>query len=232
MSQLTKRNIDILKIIIDEYINTGSVIGSKLLLKKYDLGVSPATIRNDMAKLEQLDLVYQPYNSSGRMPTSKWLRAFVNYLMEDIPDHFLNERNDLHFLSDSKKMSDFAHKITFDLAKNTREISFFFMAEKSIHSFCWVADFLESNMSNMWEDIFKIIRVIEDKDSFSAFIRSLPLTSIVNVFIGEENIIDFLRDYTIIVKEVKIEWEIWYVWIIWSLKMDYNFNISAIKWII
>jgi transcriptional regulator of heat shock response len=60
----------------------------------------------------------------------------------------------------------------------------------------------------MGEDIFKLIRVIEDKDSFSAFIRSLPLTSMVNVFIGEENIIDFLRDYTIIVKEVQIEGEI------------------------
>ena len=61
---LTERNIEILKIIVEEYLQTGEVLGSKLLLRKYNLGVSPATVRNDMAKLENLELVYQPYNSA------------------------------------------------------------------------------------------------------------------------------------------------------------------------
>jgi transcriptional regulator of heat shock response len=46
-----------------------------------------------MAKLETLELVYQPYNSAGRLPTSKGLRAFVNYLMQSSPDHFLQQNN-------------------------------------------------------------------------------------------------------------------------------------------
>jgi len=46
-----------------------------------------------MAKLENLELVYQPYNSAGRLPTSKGLRAFVNYLMQSSPDYFLYENN-------------------------------------------------------------------------------------------------------------------------------------------
>jgi heat-inducible transcriptional repressor len=71
MANLTERNIEILKIIIEEYIKTGDVLGSKLLLKKYNLGVSSATVRNDMATLETLELVYQPYNSAGRLPTAK-----------------------------------------------------------------------------------------------------------------------------------------------------------------
>lgn len=71
MSTLTPRNIEILRIIVEEYIETGTVLGSKLLLKKYDLGVSSATVRNDMALLEKLELVYQPYNSAGRLPTAK-----------------------------------------------------------------------------------------------------------------------------------------------------------------
>jgi heat-inducible transcriptional repressor len=61
---LTPRNIEILKIIVEEYLETGGVLGSKLLLQKYDLGVSSATVRNDMAKLEELELIYQPYNSA------------------------------------------------------------------------------------------------------------------------------------------------------------------------
>ena len=71
MASLTQRNIEILKIIIEEHIKTGEVLGSKMLLKKYDLGVSSATVRNDMALLEKLELIYQPYNSAGRLPTSK-----------------------------------------------------------------------------------------------------------------------------------------------------------------
>ena len=79
---LTERNIKILKIIVEEYLETWEVIWSKLLLKKYNLWVSPATVRNDMAKLEELELVYQPYTSAGRLPTTKWIRAFVDFLMK------------------------------------------------------------------------------------------------------------------------------------------------------
>ena len=92
---LTNRNIEILKIIVLEYLETWWVLWSKLLLQKYDLWVSSATVRNDMAKLEELELVYQPYNSAGRLPTSKWLRAFVNYLMQQSPEYFLNVKNDI-----------------------------------------------------------------------------------------------------------------------------------------
>ena len=125
MSQLTQRNIDILKIIVEEYLETWWVLGSKLLLQKYDLWVSPATVRWDMAKLEKLELVYQPYNSAWRLPTSKWLRAFVNYLMESTPDYFLNEKNIKIWEDKIEKLSDFTHKITSELAKNTWEIAFF-----------------------------------------------------------------------------------------------------------
>ena len=96
MTVLTKRNINILKIIVDEFIETWEVLGSKLLLKKYNLWVSPATVRNDMAILESLELIYQPYNSAWRLPTAKWLRAFINYLMEETPSYFLNS-NKLKF---------------------------------------------------------------------------------------------------------------------------------------
>ena len=92
MTPLTARSIEILRIIVTEYIENGSVLGSKMLLKKYDLGVSSATVRNDMALLEKMELVYQPYNSAGRLPTTKGIRAFVNFLMEESPEYFLPEK--------------------------------------------------------------------------------------------------------------------------------------------
>jgi len=125
MSALTPRNIEILKIIVEEYLETGDVLGSKLLLKKYDLGVSSATVRNDMALLEKLELVYQPYNSAGRLPTTKGLRAFVNYLMRETPSYFLQEKNISVSENDFRRINDYVHKIVYELSKNTGEIAFF-----------------------------------------------------------------------------------------------------------
>lgn len=232
MSQLTQRNIDILRIIVEEYLQTWDVLGSKLLLQKYDLWVSPATVRWDMAKLEVLELVFQPYNSAGRLPTSKWLRAYVNYLMESSPDYFLQENNIQLWEQKIEKLSDFTHKVTFELAKNTGEIAFFIVPEKHIVQYSWTWLFLEQNHKRLWDSIFSIIKMLEDKFNFAKFIKSFPISNWINLFIWEENILPFLKNYTIIVKQVNIDWNLWYIWIIWSLKMNYSFNISAVRGII
>lgn len=230
--QLTWRNIEILKIIVEEYLETWDVIWSKLLLKKYDLWVSPATVRSDMAKLEALDLVFQPYASAGRLPTSKWLRAFVNYLMEQTPSYFLQEKNIDTHNGWINKLTDFVFKITSTLSKNTGEIAFFSIPENSIMQHCWISQFLKKNQKRLWEDIYNIIDMLEDKFNFMKFISDFPINPWVNVFIWEENILPYLKDYSIIIKPINIDSEIWYIWIIWSLQMNYSFNISAINWII
>ncbi len=229
--QLTQRNIDILKIIVDEYLATGDVLGSKLLLKKYDLWVSSATVRNDMAKLEKLELVYQPYNSAGRLPTSKWLRAFVNYLMSSTPEHFLQEKN-ISDQNDFIKLSDYIHSISLDLAKNTKEIAFFAVPNRHILEYSWIPKFLEKNHAIIGDDIFNIITMLEDKFNFMSFVENFPLQDWINIFIWEENFTPFLKDYSIILKKVIVDGEVWYIWILWGLKMNYSFNISAVRWII
>lgn len=232
MSQLTSRNIEILKIIVEEYLETWEVLGSKLLLQKYNLWVSSATVRWDMAKLENLELIYQPYNSAWRLPTSKWLRAFVNYLMQTSPDYFLYENNINIWVEKIDKLSDFTYKISYELAKNTSEIAFFIIPEKNISQYSWLWNFLDNNHKRLWNSIFSIIKMLENKFDFLKFIESFPITHWINLFIWEENILPFLKDYTIIIKQVNINWNNWYLWIIWSLKMNYSFNISAVKWII
>jgi len=229
---LTQRNIDILKIIIEEYIETWELLWSKLLLKKHDLGVSSATVRNDMAILEKLKLIYQPYNSAGRLPTAKWLRAFVNYLMEQTPEHLLWEVSVSPGKDDIRKLSDFVHKVVFELAKNTEEIAFFVIPERHICEYSWMAKFLESNHKKMGDNIYSILKMLEDKFSFMKFIENFPVNPGVNIFIGEENILPFFKDYTIILKPVKIDGEIGYIGIIGGLNMNYSFNISAVKGII
>jgi transcriptional regulator of heat shock response len=183
-----------------------------------------------MAKLEELELIYQPYNSAGRLPTSKWLRAFVSYLMEQTPKHFLQVKN--YFKKDIKNLYDFWNNLAFELAKNTKEIAFFMIPENSILNYSWAGNFLENNHKRLWNSIFSIIKMLEDKESFMKFIANFPTNPGVNIFIWEENILPFLKDYTIIVKKLIIWWEEAYIWIIGSLKMNYSFNISAVNWMI
>lgn len=232
MSNLTWRNIEILKIIVEEFLKTWEVLWSKSLLKKYDLWVSSATVRNDMAFLESLELIYQPYNSAWRLPTAKWLRAFINYLMQETPNHFLNDSNIKFKNNDIKTLEDFIYNITYELSNRTWEITFFILKDDSINQYSGISNFLKNNYKFLWDSIYSIIRMLEDKYSFIKFVSSLPLNYWVNVFIWEENIIPFLKDYTIIIRPIQIEWKVWYVWLIWSLKMNYSFNISAIRGII
>ncbi len=79
---LTPRQVEILKAVIEEYIATAEAVGSETLDKKFNLGVSPATIRNEMVRLTEMKLLHQPHTSSGRAPTPDALRFYVDVLMK------------------------------------------------------------------------------------------------------------------------------------------------------
>lgn len=78
---LNDRKIQILKAIINDYIATAEPVGSRTLAKKYDLGVSSATIRNEMSDLEDMGLIIQPHTSAGRIPSELGYRLYVDRLM-------------------------------------------------------------------------------------------------------------------------------------------------------
>ena len=79
--ELNERKMKILKAIVKDYIETAEAVGSRTISKKYNLGVSAATIRNEMADLEELGYLVQPYTSAGRVPTEKGYKLYVNSLM-------------------------------------------------------------------------------------------------------------------------------------------------------
>ena len=80
---IDERKIKILQAIINDYIMTGEPVGSRTIAKRYDLGVGSATIRNEMADLEEMGYLEQPHTSAGRIPSNKGYRLYVDKLMED-----------------------------------------------------------------------------------------------------------------------------------------------------
>lgn len=81
--ELDERKMKILKAIIQTYMETGEPVGSRTISKYTDLNLSSATIRNEMADLEELGLIIQPYTSAGRIPSDKGYRLYVDNLMEE-----------------------------------------------------------------------------------------------------------------------------------------------------
>jgi transcriptional regulator of heat shock response len=80
---LTARQTQILKSLVDEYIETAEPVGSEALEKKYSLGISPATVRNEMATLTSLGYLRQPHTSAGRVPTPTAMKFYIDQLMEE-----------------------------------------------------------------------------------------------------------------------------------------------------
>jgi len=79
---LTDRQREVLKAVIEDYVSTAEPVGSRAISRKYISSLSPATIRNTMADLEEMGFLYQPHTSAGRVPTDKGYRVYVDQLME------------------------------------------------------------------------------------------------------------------------------------------------------
>ncbi len=80
--ELNERKMQILKTLIDDYIRTAQPVGSRTISKKHELGLSSATIRNEMADLEEMGYITQPHTSAGRVPSDKGYRLYVDHLMQ------------------------------------------------------------------------------------------------------------------------------------------------------
>lgn len=80
--ELTERKLKILQAIISDYVRSAEPVGSRTLSKKFELGISPATIRNEMSDLEEMGYLTHPHTSAGRVPSDKAYRLYVNNLME------------------------------------------------------------------------------------------------------------------------------------------------------
>lgn len=85
LAVVTDRGLEVLRALILDYVETSEPVGSKRLVERYQFGVSAATIRNDMALLEEAELIHAPHTSSGRVPTDKGYRVFVDQLVDVRP---------------------------------------------------------------------------------------------------------------------------------------------------
>ncbi len=120
--ELTDRQKKILSIIVDSYVETVEPVGSRMISKRYNLDLSPATIRNEMSDLEEAGLVMHPHTSAGRIPTDLGYRYFIDYLLkrEEISQHLAADISK-QFRSEMEGLNDLIEKASHILAAMTEQ---------------------------------------------------------------------------------------------------------------
>ncbi len=117
------RKLEVLRAIVEDYVATEEPVGSKSLVERHHLGVSPATVRNDMAALEEEGFITQPHTSAGRVPTDKGYRLFVDRLTTVKPMSAAEKRAIATFLNGAVDLDDVVQRSVRLLAQLTRQVA-------------------------------------------------------------------------------------------------------------
>ena len=120
---MSSRRLDILRAIVDEYVATQEPVGSKSIADRHGLGISPATIRNEMAVLEEEGLITQPHTSAGRIPTDQGYRLFVDKLASVKPLSGAERRAIEVFLEGAVDLDDVVLRTVKLLADVTKQVA-------------------------------------------------------------------------------------------------------------
>ena len=120
---LDDRKLAVLRAIVEDYVSTNEPVGSKALVDRHSLDVSPATIRNDMAVLEEQGFIVQPHTSAGRVPTDKGYRLFVDRLSGVRPFSTAERRAIETFLAGAYDLDDVVMRTVRLLAQLTRQVA-------------------------------------------------------------------------------------------------------------
>lgn len=187
---LTARQTSLLKTIIDEYIKTADAVGSENLDKKYNLGVSPATIRNEMALLTKSGYLKQPHTSSGRVPTPTAMKFYIDQLMEEKQMSLVDEVKTKEDVWDSRgKIDDLMDEATRALANRTKSLAVGALKDKEKKDKFWQAGhsyvFNNPEYAEMsaCQNLFSIF---EELDKLDRLFFGFESTSPLDVLFGEE----------------------------------------------
>jgi len=218
------RKQQILNIIVKEHIETGAPVGSSVLVKKYKLDVSPATVRNVMVELEEKDFIIQPHTSAGRVPTEKAYRLFLDNLKESK----LREKEVLAIDNAFRENEEDFRKAAKVLAEITGS-AVFWSVQKD--------DFYYTGISNLFQQPeFREIEHIYDMgemiDSMDEIIEEVfdDIGFEPEVLIGEDN--PFGNFCSSIMVKYKKDEDAGLFGILSPMRMDYEKNMGIIKYIL
>ena len=230
-NQLTARQAKILAAIVKENCDTGTPVASKELVEKYQLDVSSATIRNEMAELERLGFISQPHTSAGRVPTDKGFRYFVNQLMDRVKLTFKEQdRLRKELLKMQIAHVEIGRRLAKLLSEHSQQASFAVFPEEV--STTGLSNILNSPALPA-EDAKEIAKFFDDIDSYAEqMIKDYGGKVEPETFIGKELKLSKKSDYSMIVSGLTLpSGKKGVIGLIGPKSMKYEKNLSLMQYI-
>lgn len=181
---MQERQLEILRAIVDEYVATQEPVGSKIIAEKHSLGVSPATIRNEMAILEDQGLITQPHTSAGRIPTNSGYRLFVDKIAQIKPLSTAERRAIETFMGNSDNLDDLLVRTAKLLAQLTNQVAVIQYPDEDKVILAGTANLARNNSQEPAGSIYPVLEALEEQ---VVLLRLLAdATNKVQVRIGQE----------------------------------------------
>jgi heat-inducible transcriptional repressor len=220
---ISDRQKDILNTVVNEYITSAQAVSSQLLEKKYDFGVCPATIRNEMQKLTDNGFLFQPHTSAGRVPTDKGYRFFVDNLINNTGSDFDMEN---WFENEIRDNIKFIQNLTKKLAHLSGSLALSYLGKEKVF---W---------KEGWEEIIKEPEFSEKNfaanfagflENFESNIENFDIASGIQVYIGKENPFKSADDFSMISAKYNLPNEEGIISLLGPKRMAYDKNIGLIN---
>lgn len=227
---LSERQKKLLRAIIEKYIETAEPIGSETIEKEGGLGVSPATIRNEMVKLTALGYLRQPYTSAGRIPTSQGMKFYVDQLMEEKVLSLKDEVAIKEELSESEKSFDkLLRHTTRILADQTHSLALATSEEGDIYS-AGIANILD--MPEFFDiDITKTVLSMVDKiELLSQIFNQLNAEDQLKILFGDELGLPYLEPCGFIIARYQMPNHNGMLGIIGPSRLNYSVIIPTMRY--
>ena len=224
---ISERKKFILDTIVREYIKTAQPVSSAMLVERYRLDVSPATVRNEMVELEEEGYIYQPHTSAGRVPTEAAYRLFLEGLGEKRKAKGLKD-GELKRLNELFKKDELAYKQTAKAIAELADSAVFWAFHKNDLYYTGLANLFahpEFSKVDMVCDVSEVIDRLEE--IISDIFEGLPLGG--QILVGSENPFGgFLS--TVLVK-YKHNGQHGVFGILGPMRMDYGRNLALVEFI-
>lgn len=225
--EITERQKEILMAVIKEFMEEASEVGSLALLEKYDLGVSSATVRNEMVRLMKLGLLEKSHISSGRLPTDQALRLYVTkYLDRNGLSPLVTVEIRQEIFRDRFSKDSVVKSMLEILAKETESLVFVIL-DNDVRAYGY-ANLLRYGEFREIEALETVVNIVEDNTYLPNLVEKYSGSG-VSLLIGEESGIENLENCALAFTKIPFwEKERAYVGIIGSKRMEYSKVLSAL----
>lgn len=241
LPELAPRQREVLHAVIREHLGSARPVGSAELVRRYRMGVSPATVRNELAVLEDLGLLTHPHTSSGRVPTDLGYRYFIEALMPQ-PDLREDERVTLshQFRQARPDTGEWLRLAASTLARLTAEAAIAtYDRQLEAHEVTWsrlihyegVDQILSQPEFREGERVRHVFSLFHDRQLLAQVLPGSLGEGDVAVSIGSEHAIEPLRELSLVVGRYGHGGTVGYVGVLGPTRMDYHRTIGAVRYV-